>query len=340
LARFIDRTGYHSHAARVNVVAEFRAGIDRGIAPGGQLVLSKNGERIVDEAYGTATPDLDHDLASLTKVLATCWLVGRARQYGLCDLDDPLSRFIPAAAEGVTLRHCLEHTSGYPAHKHFYETLSGYEPIVAAAARTPLASEPGTRIVYSDLGFILLGAALERMFAEPLRALITEKTHGVFYPSGEDRPFATTAHLGAAEDRPPIPTPPGVVHDGNCRAMGGASGHAGLFGSAREVMALAERWLGAHRGEDTAFMQKRFVDELFAPARVPGRATGFDMTSPGGHTGDVWPSDTVGHLGFTGTSLWMSPSQRLICVLVTNRQRPMAELKAYRRAVYAAAVRA
>ncbi len=339
----------------MSVEEAFRAGIDAGLAPGGQLCISIGGERIVDVAHGrlspgvdaAVTPELDYDLASLTKVLATCYLIGRARQYGLCTLEDPLARFVPSAWPEVSLRHALEHSSGYPAHRRFYEQLSApagtpeaYDQCVRAAAREPLDAPPGTRIVYSDLGFILLGAALERMFAESLRALIRRETHGVFFPSEDDRrsgAFAPTDHLGAAEDLPPTPHPPGVTHDDNCRAMGGATGHAGLFGSARQVTALAERWLAAARDEDPAFMQARFCAELFAPARQKGRATGWDMTSPGGHTGDVWPADTLGHLGFTGTSVWMSPSRRAICTLVTNRGCKMAELKAYRRSVYAAA---
>jgi len=325
----------------------FRAGIESGFAPGGQLCVRKGNVTLLDRAHGDAQPDLAFDLASLTKVLSTVYLVAKARQYGLCELDDPLDRFVPAAAAGVTLRHALEHSSGYPAHRHFYDDLpepagsrEAYEFCVRAAARTPLEAEPGTRIKYSDLGFILLGAAMERLFAEPLAALVRKDTHGAFFPSNEDRAslqFASTAHLGLSEDRPPVTLAPGVVHDGNCRAMGGAAGHAGLFGSARQVTALAARWLAAARGEDDAWLRPAFVAETFAPSRIPGRATGWDRAMLGGHTGDVWPADTIGHLGFTGTSMWMSPSKRLICTLVINRGCTVAQLKEYRRTVYRAA---
>jgi serine-type D-Ala-D-Ala carboxypeptidase len=319
----------------------FFAGFDRYMAPQGQLVVSHRGRRVLDETFG-GSADLEMDLASLTKVLSTCYLVARARQYGLCELDDAISRFVPSAHDGVTLRHALEHSSGYPAHRRFDEGLAApygsreaYDECIRRAGREPLVNAPGTKTLYSDLGFMLLGAAVERMFAEPLRVLLPREVFGVHFSDGRGV-YASCAHVEAGIGLPADNHPPGIVHDRNCRAMGGATGHAGLFGTARAVTALCERWMKALAGEDDAWLKPRFAAELTARSRLGDRATGWDTTSPGGHTGDVWPHDTIGHLGFIGTSVWMSPSAGLICTLLTNRRASMAEMKAFRREVYAA----
>src|SRR5262249_42248510 len=131
------------------------------------------------------------------------------------------------------------------------------------------------------------------------------------------------------------PSEPGVravVHDENARAMGGVAGHAGLFGCARDVVALGERWLGWHHA----------TQRFWAPSDVPGstRTLGWDRPSPSGSsTGDVWPLDSVGHLAFTGCSLWIAPARQLVAALVTNRtyfSRDPAPIRAMRRAVYRA----
>jgi CubicO group peptidase (beta-lactamase class C family) len=335
----------------VTVIEAFRKAIDDGLAPGGQLSIWQNGRALCEEAYQSA-PDVQYDLASLTKILSTTYLFARAMQYGLVALEDPIARFVPQAHAGVTVRQLLEHSAGYPAHLPFHERVpagssasEAHAFIVREAAREPLVHAPDTKIVYSDLGFILLGAALERMFAEPLSKLITREQHGVFYRDARFLPlpfaeltYATTTHLPLSDGSVPMRVPLGVVHDPNCRAMGGASGHAGLFGTAAAVSRLVQRWLAASRGDDDAWLRPETVATMWTPSRMPGRARGWDKPSAqGSHTGDVWPADTVGHLGFTGTSAWLSPSAGLSVVLVTNRACTLAELKAHRRAIYAAA---
>ncbi|MCC6809399.1 MAG: beta-lactamase family protein [Deltaproteobacteria bacterium] len=340
--------------------AAFRVAIDRGLAPGGQLSIWRDGAPVLEDASGLVAAgegatslDVVYDLASLTKILATTYLAARALQYGLCALEDAIVRFVPHAPENVTVRQLLEHAAGYAAHLPLHARVpndmspqEAHALIVREAARAPLVCPPDTKIIYSDLGFIVLGAALERMFAEPISALVTRQAHGVFFRDvraaslpHDALEYAPTAHLPLADNEAPVAVPRGVVHDPNARAMGGAAGHAGLFGTATAVSRLMQRWLAASRGDDDAWLRRETVATMWAPSRVPGRARGFDKPSPSGsHTGDVWPADTIGHLGFTGTSAWLSPSLGLSVVLVTNRGCTLAELKAFRREIYAAAL--
>jgi CubicO group peptidase (beta-lactamase class C family) len=332
----------------------FTRAIDAGLAPGGQLSIWKHGRSLLELTHGQSGLNVVYDLASLTKILSTTYLFARALHYGLCALEDPVARYVPQAPPEPTLRQLLEHAGGFPSHLPFHERVGkdlspqdAHDAIVRMAAREPLACAPDTKIIYSDLGFILLGATLERLFAEPLSALITREQHGVFYRDARtgalpfpELSYAPTTHLPLSDGSLPMNVPTGVVHDPNCRAMGGVAGHAGLFGTAAAVSKLMQRWLAASRGEDDGWLKADLARTMWTDSKVPGRARGFDKPSPqGSHTGDVWPTDTVGHLGFTGTSAWLSPSVGLSVVLVTNRTCTLPELKAHRRAVYAEAFR-
>ena len=311
-----------------------------GAYPGGQLAASRDGKWLVNAAVGLLGPGLEktheqviYDLASLTKPLATAVLVGRAVEQGLADFEDPLSKFLPGADPALTLAHLLEHAAGFPAHMRFDRALPAEIPpgtwdawrhIVFDALKTPREAPPGAQAVYSDLGFILLGAALEVIFARPLSMLWDAQRTPIFY-----RDFRGPPALLPVRPRWPIaPTEdclPGQVHDENCRAMGGAAGHAGLWGTAAGVLAVAEQLVAAYHGQKGKLLQPETARRLFAPSRVPGstRTLGFDRPSPeGSSTGGRWPAHSVGHLGYTGTSLWIEPERALIVVLVTNRVCP------------------
>ncbi len=321
-------------------IAIFRAGVEDGVYPGGQLAASRGGQRLVSVSAGALFPSgpatdeqVVYDLASLTKPLATSVLIGRAVEAGACALSDPLARFLPAVPAAITIGHALEHSTGYPAHRRFDQRLSdgvplgtwsAYRHIVDDAARTPVEAPVGAQAVYSDVAFILLGAALEIMHGGPLSAVFASLETPLFYrdqrgppappPPGTEARFAPTE--GCA---------PGEVHDENCRAMGGVAGHAGLWGTAEGVLAVAESLVAAYHGEGGDLLARDTVRRLWTPSTVPGstRTPGWDRPSAtGASTGGRWPSNAVGHLGFTGTSLWIEPERRLIVVLVTNRVCP------------------
>lgn len=315
------------------------AGVSDGAYPGGQLVVSM-GDRHLSVAAGVLGPDLEptsptalYDLASLTKPLATALLVGRALEQGRCNLLDPISKFVPGADPTVTLEHLLEHSAGYPAHLRFDERLAprvlpgswdAWRQIVLDAARTQREAAPGRRAVYSDVGFILLGAALEVIYGRPLSQAFAELGTGLFFRDLRGAPA------------PPVPRPAqpfapteadlvGLVHDENCRAMGGAAGHAGLWGTAEDVVQLCLSLVRAYHGASDELLAPETVRRMWTPSLVEAstRTLGWDRPSPGrSSTGEFWPAYAVGHLGFTGTSVWIDPDRSLVVAFITNRVCP------------------
>ena len=329
--------------------AVFRQGVADGAYPGGQLAASKDGHRLVSVAAGyleAGGPPTDerviYDLASLTKPLATSVLIGRAIEQQRCALSDPLARFVEGVPEGVTIEHALDHSTGYPAHIRFDQTLpadtapgswAAYRHIVRTAASTPLDAPVGQRAVYSDLGFILLGAALEAMHDEPISEVFAGLSTPLFYRDRRGPP----AGAPPTPNVPIAPTEacsPGDVHDENCRAMGGAAGHAGLWGTAEGVLEVAESLVAAYHGQPGQLLKPETVRRLWQPSLVDSstRTPGWDRPSgDNSSTGGRWPPHSVGHLGFTGTSLWIEPDRRLVVVLVTNRVCPSRENNLIRR---------
>lgn len=319
----------------------FAAGARDGAYPGGQLAASVGMRRLVTVSVGRLFPganakvtnETQYDLASLTKPLATGVLVGRALETGLMRLEDPIARYVPGAHPRVCIEHLLEHASGYPAHHRFDLELppdcpagswEAWRFIVARAAATPLLGPPGERALYSDIGFILLGAALEVAFAMPLSSAFLLLGTSLSYRDRRGPPA-----LPPLPSRTPVaPTEdaaPGFVHDENTRAMGGAAGHAGLFGTAQGVLELAEQLVLAYHGYRGGLLLPETVRRLWQPSRVPNstRTLAWDRPSEiESSTGGRWPKHSVGHLGFTGTSLWIDPEPGLIVVLVTNRVCP------------------
>lgn len=240
-------------------------------------------------------PEKVYDLASLTKVLCTAEVAFRAAASGALDLEAGH----PLLPPGVTPAMCLSHTAGFPWWRDLADDVRrAGEPvtranIVRAAREAPLVTAPGTAHTYSDLGFIALGDVLEAVGGARIDALWRG-------PLAWGHP--------AAE---PTEGERGVVNDDNARAMGGVAPHAGLFGSARQVLAVAARWL---RGEVP-------VPEGAYSRRGGGsHALGWD--TPSGEqssAGPRPPADAIGHTGFTGTSLWMSPSRRAAVAILGNR---------------------
>lgn len=318
----------------------FAAGARDGIYPGGQLAASRECQRLVTAAVGKLGPGLEptsnqviYDLASLTKPLATTILLGRALEEGRCRLEDPVGKYVPGVHPSITLLHLLEHSSGYPAHARFDQYMprsipkgswDAWRHIVFEAVKLGRESQAGYRAIYSDVGFILLGAALEVMHAKPLSLAHALLGTPLFYRDRRGPPA-----LPPVWPRAPIaPTEncqPGEVHDENCRAMGGAAGHAGVFGNAEGVLQVAEQLVLAYHGFKGGILKPETVRRIWQPSLVPGstRTLGWDRPSPeGSSTGGRWPPQSVGHLGFTGTSLWIEPDRALIVVLVTNRVCP------------------
>ena len=329
-----------------------------GVFPGATLSVGDAGTERLAHACGTlaraphapsATPvtlATSYDCASLTKVLATTAVAMRLVEQGLLDVDAPAHALLPElAAPGharILLRHLLEHSSGLPWWRPFHEQLTLGERLGAPSARDallrmcaalPLDAAPGERAVYSDPGFILLGFALERAGGARLDELAARL---VFAPAG-----LTTARFVDldADPRTPRPTPvaptelcprrglvTGEAHDENCHAAGGITGHAGLFATVADVARLAVLFVRSHAGERVpGGFPAELVRTFFAPRGVPDstRRLGWDGVSAArSSAGELWSRAGVGHLGFTGTSLWLDPERgRWVCLL-SNRVHP------------------
>jgi len=276
--------------------------------------------------------DTAWDLASLTKVLATTPLALALAAEGALDLDRPLRALLPDAPAQVTARHCLLHVSGLPAWQPLYAPILAQgrawgspdtcAAVLAAARQAPLQSAPGSRCLYSDLGFLLLQAALERAGGDRLDRLWQARVRA---PAGVDLRWGWPG-AAATEDCPVRGRVlAGEVHDLNAAVLGGLAGHAGLFGTAREVAALGAWQLRAWQGE-VGPEAAPGVRAAWAEAGPGDRHLGWDGVSAQGSTaGRRWPADGVGHLGFTGTSLWLAPRQGVVVALCCNRVHPDVE---------------
>ncbi len=302
-----------------------------------QVLWSEALGRLTFDADAPATrPDTVFDLASLTKVLSTTSIVMQEVERGAIGLDEPVSQYIPAWTGAdracVTVRDLLAHSSGLPAHRHFYDTMSGRAAIERAVCATPLEYEPGTRSIYSDLGFMLLGFLLEDRVPLPQRFTALRSQVGVV----EDLQFHPPTHwrrrIAPTEQPFRRQVVIGAVGDENAEALGGAAGHAGLFGTAAAVGQYARHTLQVLTGKVGAFQRETL--EMFITKRsdVPGssRALGWDTMLPTSSCGSLMSPRSFGHTGFTGTSVWIDPDRGLYIVLLTNRVHPSSANDAIR----------
>jgi CubicO group peptidase (beta-lactamase class C family) len=329
-----------------------------GVFPGAVLLVSRRGEICFHEAVGFAalkprmirmTRSTIFDLASLTKPVATTTAAMKLVDRSAMKLDDPISRFIPEFSGGekdrVTVRHLLNHSSGLrawqPIYKEALKEARGQKGFLGSPAakrfvldrihRSRLVYSPGTKSLYSDLGFILLGELVEGIVAlsldrfcrnEIFRPLAMKQTSYIRTGSNRRGRFAATER---SDWRKKIVT--GQVHDDNAYVMGGVAGHAGLFGTAMDLNRFAQMMLGSLRGND-ALVPRKIVETFVTRQTTPGSswALGWDTPSKSprspSSSGRFFSPRSFGHLGYTGTSLWIDPEQDLVVVLLTNRVHP------------------
>lgn len=302
--------------------------------------------------------DTVFDLASLTKPIATATAVLLLADQGALALDDPVAKHLPAfgerGKEEVTLRHLLTHSSGLKPWRAFHEVLvererktgerligtpAARELVIDRICRSKLVHEPGAAAVYGDLDFIVLGAVVEAVAREPLDAFCAAR---IFEPLG----LARTGFVRPPEGGGPPPTGIrrgfaatescpwrgyvvwGEVHDPNASAMGGVAGHAGLFAPADDVMTFARTLLDVWHGRSEA-LPRSMLRELLRRQHIPESsswALGWDTPTRGASTSGRWFSDnSVGHLGFTGTSLWIDLEREAVVVMLTNRVHTVAK---------------
>ena len=298
----------------------------------GQLVALKSVGRFSYEADSPEVlPDTIYDLASVTKVIATTALCMILYERGVFRLEQKVVEVLPefAGADArrnmISFRMLLAHSSGLPAYIKLFQQTRDRQELIAAAMQVPLTADPGSRAEYSDIGFILLGVALERLAGQALDQLCQQM---IFSPLE----LAHLRYRPPAEWKPRIPPTVddhsfrhkiirGEVNDENAWVMGGVAGHAGCFGNAAEVATFAECML---RG-GAPLVQRETVEVFTRRETSPAgtsRALGWDTPSQPSQSGQHFSSRSFGHLGFTGTSLWIDPERQLSVTLLTNRTWP------------------
>jgi CubicO group peptidase (beta-lactamase class C family) len=334
--------------------AIIREGIEQRAFPGAVLAVTHRGSLVASRGLGYFTYDEGEpqvqaetvfDLASVTKVVATdavAMLLCERRRFAL---DAPLANFLPefvslaprhqqAAREAVTIRMLLAHSSGLPAYEKLFQFAQSRDELIRAALTTRLVAPPGTRAEYSDIGFILLGEVLAGQADLPLDLFARQE---IFTPLG----MMHTRFKPPQEWKSEIPPTEddrafrkriiqGEVNDENASVMNGVAGHAGVFAPATDVARFAECML---RGGAPLFQPatvKLFTHREETP---PGtsRALGWDTPSlPESSSGTRFSQASFGHLGFTGTSLWIDPGRQLSVTLLTNRTWPNRASQAIR----------
>ncbi len=332
--------------------ADVRAVLEKAITdrvfPGATYGVLHRGVIVALDAVGRFTyepgspavhPDTVFDLASLTKVLATTAAAMLLVDRGKLDLDarlgDILPGFVIGMAHGsgkelVTLRMLLAHTSGLPAYETLFRNSSNADALLRATLQLPLEAKPGTRTEYSDFGFILLGKVIEILAYQRLDKFCARE---IFEPLGlatmRFRPPEEAGHLipPTEDDRTfRRRVIQGEVQDENCSVLNGVAGHAGLFADARDVLGFAQCILARGCAADGRQLFKSETVELFGtrqgPANENTRALGWDVPTPGSSSGRYFGPRSIGHLGYSGCSLWIDPDQELAVVLLTNRTWP------------------
>jgi beta-N-acetylhexosaminidase len=317
--------------------------IDDSVFPGGVVGVMRKGSMVWHNAYGyhdysktrSVNTDDVYDLASLTKVMATTTSIMKLVDDGLIDIDDPAANYITEfdtdEKRDITIEHLLLHTSGLPAFRVYVDKLKTRAEIINAVRNEPLEAAPGEKYTYSDLGFILLGEIVEEVSGLRLNQYVRTN---FFYPMGMYSTHFNPKNIGRwmSSRIPPTEiditysrgTVQGEVHDERAWFMDGIAGHAGLFAPARDIAKYAYMLLnnGTYGGHQYLSPE---VIELFTSRRskINKRGYGFDRKSEGFSTaGELTGERTFGHLGFTGTSLWIDPDDEIAIILLTNRTYP------------------
>ena len=343
--------------------------IEAGEFPSAAYLVGEREEILFADALGHSVVnpyrianklDTIYDLASLTKPLVTGMLAARRIELGELTLDSSVSHYLPeferTDKQMITVRELLTHTSGLPAWRPLY-LLAEDEPERAAGAIANLDLEykPGTRVVYSDLGFIALGILLERMTGHRLADLAQREIfeplqlkHTFFNPELALQTGIAACELGNAYEKNMCNETGageyakarqrmiwGEVHDGNAYFLGGAAGHAGLFSTASEAFKLAQQFIAESSKLLTAPTCKLFRENMTAGLEEARSLAWQLAATPDSTAGNDLPRDSFGHNGFTGTSVWIDAEHRRVFVLLTNRtharELPFANINAVRR---------
>ncbi|MGE3840807.1 MAG: serine hydrolase, partial [Vicinamibacterales bacterium] len=300
------------------------------------------GQRAIEPVPEPMTLDTVFDLASLTKVVATTTAVMQLVESGRLGFSDPVARYIPEFAKydkgRVTIAQLMTHTSGLRPDLDLSIEWQGRDEAIRLASEEVLTASPGSRFVYSDINFFLLGHIVERVSGQTLEQFVKQR---VFEPLRmRDTQFTPPASLrtriAPTQWCTPLGWPctgsnlvmlRGVVHDPTARRMGGVAGHAGLFSTATDLSRFARLLLNAGTLDGTVVLSPLAVRRMTTPVTVGDppnvRGLGWDIDSTfSSNRGELMTAGSFGHTGFTGTSLWIDPTLDVFVVFLSNRVHP------------------
>ncbi len=331
----------------------FATALNNKVFPGAAFAFSIREEgtykRLVKE-YGYAQREPEKkvltlqtvfDLASLTKPLATVPLVLSLFEKKIIKPESTLQDLLdycPNDKTEINVQQLLSHSAGFPAHREYFHVLRQQpekerkKSLLKNILEEPLLYLPGAKHLYSDIGFMLLGLIIEKISAESLDVLATdliyrplELENDLFFPAlnNIETNYASTVKCPWSGKMLS-----GIVHDDNCRSLGGVAGHAGLFGTIAGVLSICELFLDQWLEKENFHPEysNRLLQHTLMPVGDSGWTMGFDMVSEkGSSSGKYFSKKSVGHLGFTGTSFWIDPVKECIAVLLTNRVHPNVE---------------
>ncbi len=320
-------------------------------APGVVVLVGRGDQTVYEKAFGARatvpshepmTLDTIFDLASLTKVVATTTAVMTLVEQGRLRLNDPVATFVPGFERygkgGITIRHLLTHVSGLRPDVDLHPW-TGYDAAIALAVDEVPTAPPGAQFVYSDINFFLLGDIVARVTGESLDGYLQRAVFAPlgmrdtgFRPAPARLPRIAPTERCAEQDawpckRPDAPPLRGVVHDPTARRMGGVAGHAGLFGTARDLQRFARMLINGGELDGVRVLSAATVARMIAPVPMPAnagtRGLGWDIdTSFSSNRGDLFPIGSFGHTGFTGTSLWIDPASKSYVIFLSSRLHP------------------
>lgn len=310
------------------------------VIPGAVALVGRKGKIVGQHVVGYSYQSHDqkiptqwntvYDCASLTKVVVTLPLLLVLLERGELTLDDSVSSFIPAFSSSekdhVTIKHLLTHTSGLASYRNLYADRRSKEEILQAVYSEDLLSTPGKNMVYSDLGYIILGEIIAKVLGLSLDKAAQQyifqpldMTESGFCPSQELKArIAATEFIPDAGDYKW-----GVVHDENAHALGGVSGHAGLFSTAEDLAKYAIMWLSQGKaGDETIFSPVTILEATQSQTKDISAQRGLGWVLKGDAfdvSGDLFSAENYNHTGFTGTSICIDPRHDLFAILLTNR---------------------
>ncbi len=320
--------------------AAMNKAVSDSVFPGASLAILYKGRVVFHKAFGRMTYDPHstaadtttiYDLASLTKALATTSIAMQLVERDSLNLQSPVSHYLHAFSgkgkEKITIEHLLRHTSGLRAHTLFFKTCSTPEQLFSTIAADTLLSKPGHKTLYSDLGFMLLGRIIETItgstldanfhhrFAEPLGMRST-----MFTP-----PQSLMSRIAPVEKDSlwPFTFQRPLVHDQNAALLGGVAGHAGLYSTTGDLIRMVTMLMHGGTENNHTFIHAATL-KTFLARKESERASGWDLRSLDGHSsaGDYFSNSSYGHLGYTGTSIWIDPEKELAVILLSNRVYP------------------